>query len=370
MIIGVLKEYQDNRVSLTPQEVKQLRQREIEVWIEENAGIQAGFDNEEYLQSGAQIKQRDQILQADIILSINRFPELQNFQFKENQWIMGLYNPYDQDLIRVVMEKGLNYVALELIPRISRAQSMDVLSSMATVAGYKAVVLAASYTNKMFPMLTTAGGTITPAKVLVIGAGVAGLQALATAKRLGAMVWVFDPRPATKEQVKSLGGNYIEFTINQPVETKEGYAKELSEEILEQERQILKPYIIQSNIVITTASVPGKKPPLLITTQTVKEMKSGSVIVDITGYNCQLTQLNQIVHFENKTIIGYTNLPSLVAHDSSKLYSRNIFNLILHLSKNTNQLNPNFEDEIDKNVIAVYQNKLVSPKIKRENGDN
>ena len=361
MIIGILRENQDNRVSLVPQDVKNLIQKGFKVFVESNSGLNAGFSDEEYLKAGAEVKEKSEVLQADIILSINRFQGIP----KKGSICIGMYNPFDIDFIKFLLENELNYIALELIPRISRAQSMDVLSSMATIAGYKAVILAANYGIKMFPLLMTAAGTITPAKVLVIGAGVAGLQAIATSKRLGAQVYAFDPRPTTKEQIKSVGGNYIDFQI-QEFEDKSGYAKEVSEDILQKEREILIPYVSDSDIIITTAAIPGKKAPILITKPMVDQMKIGSVIVDLAifaGGNCELTQPDQIINYHNKTIIGIKSLPSLLPFDASKLYSKNIYNLIVHLSKNTNQIQPNFEDEIDKNVVVIFNNKIVNEKI-------
>lgn len=362
MKIGVLKEINDNRVSLIPQDAKSLIDKGFEVIVEEDAGQKAGFDNQDYLKVGVNLKSRQEVLQSDIILAINKFHETP----KKNSFYIGMSNPYDLQWVKFLLENQINYIALELIPRISRAQSMDVLSSMATVAGYKAIILASNYSIKMFPLLMTAAGTITPAKVLIIGAGVAGLQAIATSKRLGANVYAFDPRPVTKEQIKSVGGNPIEFSIPE-IEEKSGYAKEISEELLQKEREIIFPYLVDSDIVVTSASVPGKKAPLLITKQMVDKMKNGSVIVDMvasSGGNCELTKPDQIISYNSKTIIGLTNLASLMPFDASKLYSRNIYNLIIHLSKNSNEIKPNFDDEIDKNIFVIFEGKIVIPRIK------
>ncbi|MCX7758705.1 MAG: NAD(P) transhydrogenase subunit alpha [bacterium] len=364
MIIGVLKEKEDKRVSLVPQDAKSLMDKGFDVWVEEDAGINAGFGNHDYSSVGVQIKKREDIIKSDIILAINRFEEIGHV--KDGSYVIGLYNPFDVEFIRNLVTKSVNYIALELIPRISRAQSMDVLSSMATVAGYKAVLLAADYSIKMFPLLMTAGGTITPAKVLVVGAGVAGLQAIATAKRLGANVWGFDPRPATKEQIKSVGGNYIEFQLEE-FEDKSGYAKEVDEQIIQKEREILYPFVVESDVIITTAAVPGKKAPLLITAEMVSQMKIGTVIVDLaasSGGNCQLTQKDKVIFTNNKTIIGYTNFPGLVPLDSSKLYSRNVYNLLSHISKGSNEIKPDFDDEIDRNVIPIFNKQVVNNRIK------
>lgn len=362
MVIGVLRETNDNRVSLVPQDVKNLIEKGFKIVIEEDAGKNAGFNNQDYIDSGASVKTRKEVLQADIILSINRFPET----LKNGNFYIGMSNPYDALWINNFVKNKVNYIALELIPRISRAQNMDALSSMATVAGYKAVILAANHSIKMFPLLMTAAGTVTPAKILVIGAGVAGLQAIATSKRLGANVYAFDPRPATKEQIKSVGGIPIEFSIPE-IEEKSGYAKEISEELLQKEREVILPYVLESDIIITSASIPGKKAPLLITKEMIDKMKNGSVVVDMvaaTGGNCELTKPDQIISYNSKTIIGLTNFPSLIPLDASKLYSRNVYNLIIHLSKNTNRITPNFEDEIDKNIFAVFQGEIINPIIK------
>lgn len=361
MKIAVLKEENDNRVSLVPKEAKNLVNKGIEVLVEDGCGLNAGISNEEYVLAGAKVLSRQEVIDSlpEVILSINEFKEIDSL--KENTWIIGVYNYFDKDFVERLVRRGINSISLNLIPRISRAQSMDVLSSMATVAGYKAVLLAANYSFKMFPLLMTSGGTIEPSKVLVIGAGVAGLQAIATAKRLGALVWGFDPRSVTKEQIISVGGNPIDFSL-EIIEDKSGYAKEVEEDILAKEREILEPYILESDVVISTASIPGKRAPILITQSMLDKLKKNLVIVDLasnSGGNCDLAKRDEVIFYKRATIVGYTNLPSLVPLDSSRLYSRNVFNVIIHFLKD-GVIKPNFEDQIDQNVVLTLGKELVS----------
>jgi len=367
IIIGIPKEKYPNetRVSLVPKDVKALSS-DFEVYVEKDAGINCGYSNEDYINSGAKVI--DNVYQyCNFIFKVRKPLNEELNLIKPNSYIVGFLEPFNSfDLISYFLENNITSFSVELIPRISRAQNMDALSSMSTIAGYKAVLLAANYSIKMFPLLMTAAGTITPAKVLVIGAGVAGLQAIAISKKLGAIVDAFDPRPATKDQIKSVGGNYIEFFLEN-FEDKSGYAKEVDEAIIIKEREILKPYVINSDVIISSAIIPGKKAPILITKDMLNQMKLGSVIVDlaaISGGNCELTKPDEIISYNNKTIIGYTNLPALLPLDSSNLYSRNLLNLFKHLTKKSNQIKLDFNDEIDKEITLTYNKEIINPKLK------
>jgi NAD(P) transhydrogenase subunit alpha len=367
IIIGVPKEKypKETRVALVPKDIKTLAS-DFEIYVEKDAGKDCGYSNEDYINNGAKIV--DNIYQyANFIFKVRKPLTEELNLIKPNSFIVGFLEPFNsKDMINYFIENNITSFSIELIPRISRAQNMDALSSMSTVAGYKSVLLAANYSIKMFPLLMTAAGTITPAKVLVIGAGVAGLQAIAISRKLGAIVDVFDPRPATKEQVKSVGGNYIEFSLEN-FEDKSGYAKEVDESILLKEREIIKSYVINADVIITTAMIPGKKAPILITKEMVDQMKLGSVIVDLaanSGGNCELTKPDEILIYNNKTIIGYTNLPALIPLDASNLYSRNLLNLFKHLTKKTNQIKLDFNDEIDKEITLTYNKEIINSKLK------
>jgi NAD(P) transhydrogenase subunit alpha len=367
IIIGIPKEKYPNetRVSLVPKDVKVLSS-DFEVYVEKDAGINCGYSNEDYINSGAKVVEN--VYQyCNFIFKVRKPLNEELSLIKPNSYIVGFLEPFNSfDLISYFLENNITSFSIELIPRISRAQNMDALSSMSTIAGYKAVLLAANYSIKMFPLLMTAAGTITPAKVLVIGAGVAGLQAIAISKKLGAIVDAFDPRPATKDQIKSVGGNYIEFFLEN-FEDKSGYAKEVDEAIIIKEREILKPYVINADVIISSAIIPGKKAPILITKDMLNQMKLGSVIVDlaaISGGNCELTKPDEIISYNNKTIIGYTNLPALLPLDSSNLYSRNLLNLFKHLTKKSNQIKIDFNDEIDKEITLTYNKEIINPKLK------
>ncbi len=367
IIIGIPKEkyLNETRVALVPKDVKTLS-ADFEVYVEKDAGINCGYSNEDYINSGAKIV--DNVYNyCNFIFKVRKLLKEELNLIKPNSYIVGFLEPFNSnDLINYFLENDITSFSVELIPRISRAQNMDALSSMSTIAGYKAVLLAANYSIKMFPLLMTAAGTITPAKVLVIGAGVAGLQAIAISKKLGAIVDAFDPRPATKDQIKSVGGNYIEFSIEN-FEDKSGYAKEVDESIILKEREILKPYVVNSDVIITTAMIPGKKAPILITKDMVDQMKLGSVIVDlaaVSGGNCELTKTDEVFIYNNKTIIGYTNLPALMPLDASNLYSRNLLNLFKHLTKKSKEVKLDFNDEIEKEIILTYKKQIINPKLK------
>ncbi|MCS7230189.1 MAG: Re/Si-specific NAD(P)(+) transhydrogenase subunit alpha [Candidatus Kryptonium sp.] len=372
--IGVPKETYpgETRVALIPANIQQFKKAGAEVIVQSGAGEKAGYRDEEYLEKGAQIvKSREEVFaNADVILQVRALganPEegKKDIQLmKEGQILIGFLEPFfAKDLIEEVAKKGVISFALELLPRTSRAQSMDVLSSMATIAGYKAVLLAASYLPRMFPMLTTAAGTVLPANVFVIGAGVAGLQAIATAKRLGAVVKAYDIRPATKQEVESLGAKFVELGLeSQEAEDKSGYAKDMGEEFYKKQREMLTKIISESDVVISTAAVPGKRAPVLITEDMVKGMKPGSVIVDLAaerGGNCELTKAGEVVEKYGVIIIGPVNVPATVPYHASQMYSKNITNFCSLFIKN-GEINLNLNDDILASTLLTKDGKLVN----------
>ncbi len=359
MIFGVLKEFNDEkRVSLLPEGVSTLVSLKQEVYVESGAGEGVLVSNEEYIQAGAKVLSRKEIFsKAQVILQISNFTSEDIEQLRENTITMGIFQPLtNPQLMRTLAEKKITVFSLDTIPRITKAQSMDVLSSQSTVAGYKAVLLAASYLPRFFPMLTTAAGTITPAKVLILGAGVAGLQAIATAKRLGAVIEAFDTRPEVKEQVQSLGAKFVEVEGAKDASGAGGYAVEQTEEYKARQREAIHKSAVKSDVIISTALIPGKRAPILITEETVKEMKSGSVIVDLAapaGGNCQLTESGKIIIAHNVTIIGLTNIPSSMSIDASRMYGKNLITFLKHMLKDGN-LVLNFEDEIISGTCIAH----------------
>jgi len=356
------------RVALTPDSVKRLAGSGIEVVVEKGAGARAGFVDDEYESAGAIIADRGAILSgAQVLACVNR-PEPKDFdRLKAGTVIIGFLKPLDEPAaLEPVVSGQLTAFAMELIPRITRAQSMDALSSMATVAGYKAVIIAAEHLPRMFPLLMTAAGTVPPAKVLVLGAGVAGLQAIATARRLGAVVEAYDVRAAAGQDVKSLGAKFLEVDLGS-IETQDvgGYAKELSPEALKLGRDMVTKRAAQSDVVITTAQVPGRKAPLMLTEEAVEGMHPGSVVVDLaasTGGNCALTQPGETVVHNGVSIMGPLNLAATVPAHSSQLYSRNI-TTFLGLIVDKGNLKIDMDDEILKGACVAYQGGSVHPKV-------
>ncbi len=370
MRLAVLRERKDGerRVAATPEMVrKYLQSGVVELCVESGAGIQSGISDEAYTQAGAQIAGTalDCVKNAHITLCVQAPPQEVVSVMAEGALLVGMLDPYRSDeLLPTYSEKRLTTFALELLPRISRAQSMDVLSSQSNLAGYRAVIEAVNALSKAVPMMMTAAGTIAPAKALILGAGVAGLQAIATAKRLGAVVSAFDVRPAVKEQVESLGAKFIEVPAESAnAETKGGYAREMSEEYKAKQSQLIHDTIIKQDFVITTALIPGKPAPVLITEAMVREMKPGSVIVDLAvsaGGNCPLSEYENVVVRHGIILIGYSNLPSHVAADASALYARNVFNFVgtLLVDKNTG-LSPKWEDELITGAMLTKEGHLV-----------
>ena len=367
MQISALKENfnNENRVALTPDTIKLFQRLGLEVLIEDGAGNNSGYPNDLYEANGAKIVSRDQCLKANICLCVKIPNDNDLQQFNENTVLIGILNPYEnKKYFNTLNEKKIISCCMELIPRISRAQSMDVLSSQANLAGYRSVIDAAEQFGKAFPMMMTAAGRVNPAKVMVLGVGVAGLQAIATAKRLGAVVSATDVRSATKEQVESLGGKFImvEDEESTNAETEGGYAKEMSEEYKQKQAKLIAETISKQDIVICTALIPGKKAPVLISQEMVESMASGSVVVDLAveaGGNCPLSKEGEVVDHGGVKIVGYANVPGRVAKDASALYAKNIFNFLsLIINKDDKKINFNWEDEIVNAVTLTHEGKL------------
>ena len=368
MKIGIPREIvpDECRVAIVPDVVAALRKMGLDVSVETGAGAGVFFADDDYRKAGATIAADAAQLYggADIVLKIHRPQENKTLGKHEADMMRAgtvlisfLYAATNPDLVKRLADRKITCLSMDAVPRISRAQSMDALSSQANVAGYKAVLLAANSLAKFLPMMTTAAGTIRPAKVLVIGAGVAGLQAIATAHRLGAVVWGYDVRPVVKEQVESLGAKFLEFDLGvTDAQDKGGYAKELSEEAKRKQQQMLAEKTKEFDVVITTALIPGKPAPRLITKETVAGMKPGSVIVDLaaeTGGNCELTEPDKEVVKNGVTIIGPTNLPSTVPVHASQLYARNVVELLKLIVKD-GKLNLDFNDEIIKGACVTH----------------
>jgi len=363
MILGILKEsQQDNRVSLLPEHITTLAENEITVVIESDAGNRSCFENAKYVEAGASIDIKENILnKSDIILKIN--PPDENELMRDKIYV-GVFNPlWNIDLIKKFRELNITSFSLDLIPRSTRAQAMDILSSMAMIAGYKAVLEAANKLPNFFPMFMSASGTIKPAKVLVLGAGVAGLQALATARKLGAVVEVFDVHTAVKEEVMSLGGKFVEVEVAKNDISAGGYAVEQTEEFKVRQQELIHAHTIKASVIICTAQIPGKKAPLLIKKETVEEMQPGSVIIDMaagSGGNCELSRVDETVIHNWVKIIGKANFPSKMPADASKMLGKNLVNFLNLLITEDKKLNLDFNDEIIAATCLTHNNKIVS----------
>jgi len=364
MTLGILKEpVPETRVSLLPEAAASLTKQNINVQVENNAGEKAFSFNEAYQSKNTNVTERSNILSAsEIILSINILSEEDIAQLKPNTILIGVFQPlFNYHLMKQWAEKNITVFSLDMIPRSTRAQSMDVLSSQANIAGYKAVIEAANIYPKYFPMLMTAAGSITPAKVLILGAGVAGLQAIATARRLGAVVEVFDTRPAVKEEVMSLGAKFIEVEGAADASKAGGYAVEQTEEYKQKQQQKIADSIAKADIVITTAQIPGKKAPILIADEMLKNMKPGSVIIDLaaaTGGNTLQTKNNVTIQYNNVTIVGNSNLASTLPSDASKLYGKNVLNFLQLIITKDGNINLNFDDDIVAGCCIVHDGKV------------
>src|SRR5208337_3467218 len=378
MIVGVPKEIypKERRVALVPAVIPNLKKAGLEVVVEAGAGIAAGYPDAEYVEKGARlIAGRAELFQtADIIVQFlchganDKTGSADLPLLRKGQALLGFVRPLGTvKTLEEIAERGVTAFSVELMPRTTRAQSMDALSSMATICGYKAVLLAANTLPRMCPMLTTAAGTITPARVLIIGAGVAGLQAIATARRLGAVASAYDMRPAAKEQVQSLGGRFVELPIEaQDAQDARGYGKAQDESFYQKQRELLGKTVAESDVVITAAVIPGKKSPVLVTKEMVERMALGSVIVDLAaerGGNCELTKPDETAVIHGVTIIGEYNLAAMVPYHASQMYARNVTSFLLHLTKE-GKLQLNLQDEITRETLLTYEGEIVNARVR------
>ncbi len=378
MIVGVPKETfpGERRVALVPMVLTNLLKAGFQVLVEAGAGLSAGYPDAEYEAKGARLAttRGDVFKSADVIVQVLSFGSNDATGkddlplLRRGQAVIGFHRPFGSiEAAQQLAATGVTSFSVELMPRITRAQSMDALSSMATICGYKAVLLAADRLPRMFPMLTTAAGTITPGRVFIIGAGVAGLQAISTARRLGAVASAYDLRPAAKEQVLSLGGRFVEL----PIEAKDaqdarGYARQQDEAFFRRQRELLGNVVADSDVVITAAVVPGKKPPMLVTADMVRRMAPGSVVVDLAserGGNCELTKAGQRVIEHGVTIIGYINVASTVPYHASQMYARNLTAFLLHLGKD-GKLQVNVDDEITRDTLLTQGGEVVNARVR------
>ena len=369
MTIAILKEpINETRVSLLPEAADTLTKQNIVVNIEKNAGALAYAPDELYQSKNIRIAERTEILNAsDIILTIQPLSQEEITALKTNAILIGIYQPlFNYQFIKQLAEKNITAFSLDMMPRTTRAQSMDVLSSQANIAGYKAVLEAANIYPRYFPMFMTAAGSIKPAKVLILGAGVAGLQAIATARRLGAVVEVFDTRPAVKEEVMSLGAKFIEVEGAADASKAGGYAVEQTEEYKQRQQQKIAASVAKADIIITTAQIPGRKAPVLITNEMLDSMKPGSVIIDLaaaTGGNTLQTKNNETVKYKNITIVGNSNLAATMPGDASKLYGKNVLNFLQLIITKEGNINLNFEDDIVAGCCITHGGKVENERV-------
>jgi NAD(P) transhydrogenase subunit alpha len=376
MVIAVPKEILpgENRVACVPDVASKYIKSGFQVQVEKDAGLNAGFTNEMYEKAGAKVVNLNELYtSADVVVKVQRpldNPTIGKNEleiFKEGTLLITFLYPLNYpELAQKCAAKKINVISMDMIPRTTLAQKMDALSSQANIAGYKSVVMCADTLGKIFPLMMTAAGTISPARVVIMGAGVAGLQALGTAKRLGAVVEVSDIRAAVKEEVQSLGGKFIEVEGAADMQDAGGYAKEASEEFLKKQKELIFKHITEADIVITTALVPGKKAPVLVTEEMVKHMRPGSVVLDMAvefGGNCEISESGKKVKKHGVTIIGEPNLPSLVPTHSSEVYAKNLMNLITYMSKD-GKVELNLENEIVKGALITYNGEVVHQRIK------
>lgn len=379
MVIGIPKELYpgENRVACAPSQVQKLVKAGHQLMVEKDAGFMSGYTDQNYTEKGAEVVGRDDLFsRADVVFTVRSGAAAGDqgvtdaSHMKDGQMVIGTMDPYEpHPSFEIFRDKHISSFALELIPRITRAQSMDVLSSMANLAGYKAVLLAAGELSKMFPMMMTAAGTIVPAKVFIVGVGVAGLQAIATAKRLGAVVSAYDIRPAVKEQVQSLGAKFVEMELEtDSAEGSGGYAREMDEEFYRKQRQMMTDVIGDSDVVITTAAIPGKKSPVLVTGEMVDAMNPGSVIVDMAverGGNCELSRAGETVDHKGVKILGPVNIPSTLAYHASQLYGKNIETFFLNFFDKEGNFSIDMEDEIISSTMLTHNGELPVEERKR-----
>lgn len=373
MLLVVPAEIRDNeaRVAATPETIKKFVAQGFTVQVQAGAGAGSLIADSDYVEAGATIAKDAKTLlkAADVVLKV-RPPEASEIKLlPKTATVISLFSQFTNPLLADYAKHGLTCFALELVPRISRAQSMDVLSSQANISGYKAVLMAAEHYRRFFPMMMTAAGTVQPAHVLVMGAGVAGLQAIATARRLGALVEAFDVRTAAREQVESLGAKFVEVPVEEDAEDAGGYAKEVSEEYKQKQAELIAQHAAKADVVITTALIPGRPAPVLVTEAMVKAMKPGSVIVDMAagmgangqGGNCPLTELDKIVDKHGVTLIGESNIASLVAADASQLYARNLLNFLVLMCDGEGGLNTKLDDEIIEAAVLCREGEFLKP---------
>ncbi len=370
MIIGILKEVPpEKRVALLPEAISALKELKTDILIEKGAGEGAFADDKQYTEAGGQIMSREEVYErSDMILKVNIPNEDEIKKLRPEQVLTGTLNPLmNREIVSKLREKNITAFSLDAVPRITRAQAMDVLSSMATVAGYRAVLEAAFNLPTFFPMFMSAAGTIKPAKVLILGAGVAGLQAIATARKLGAVVEAFDVRSAVKEEVQSLGATFVEVEGAVDDKSAGGYAVEQSEEFKKKQGELIQEHALKSDVVICTAQIPGRKAPLLVKKETVENMKQGSVIIDLaasTGGNCELTENDKTVVHNGVKIIGNSNYPSGMPVDASRMYGKNLINFIKLIIDEEGNMNLNFEDEIVKGACITHDKEIINERVK------
>lgn len=369
MTIGALKEPAgERRVAILPEHFSLIKKLDCELLVEQGAGENSYSSDKDYTDAGAKISSREEVIaNADILVCIN-LPEEKEFPSLKDKVLVGTFHPvYHKEIFEKIASSGVSVFSLDMLPRSTRAQSMDVLSSQANIAGYKSIIVAAGIYPKYFPMLMTAAGSIAPAKVLILGAGVAGLQAIATARRLGGVVEVFDTRPAVKEEVQSLGARFVEVEGAADDSKAGGYAVEQTEDFKQRQKERIAVAVKKADIVVTTAQIFGKKAPILITKEMVESMKSGSVIIDIassTGGNTELTKDNETVVYNGVTIVGNSNLPSTMPYDSSKLYGKNMIHFLELMWNKERQFNLNFEDDLIKSSCITYKGSIYNERIK------
>jgi NAD(P) transhydrogenase subunit alpha len=377
VVLGVPRETfpGETRVAMVPAVVAILAKSGITVLVERGAGEAAGYRDSDYQQKGAQLVSRDEVFSSSQIVAQVRTAGAAGSagkedlrRYKKGQIVVGLADPLSEPAgAREFAASGATLMALELLPRITRAQSMDVLSSMASLAGYKAVLLAADALPRIMPMMMTAAGTITPARVFVVGAGVAGLQAIASARRMGAVVHAYDVRPAVKEQIQSLGGKFVELPVETAdAEDKGGYAKELGEDFYRRQRELMAKVVAESDVVITTAAIPGKKAPVLITGDMLKGMAPGSVVVDLAaerGGNVDVTRPGETIRVHGVTVIGPLNIPAGIPYHASQMYARNVMAFVQNFV-NKGAVNLSMEDEINRDTMVTRDGEVVNPRVR------
>lgn len=370
MTIGILKETPgENRVAMLPESVAALVKMNVNLLVETNAGMTAFASDKEYLEAGAKVVTKAEVIAgADLLIKIQPPTTEEIALLKDGQVIMAVLSPYfNADLVKELAAKNITSFSMDVVPRTTRAQAMDILSSMATVAGYKAVLTAANSLPKFFPMFMTAAGTIKPANMLILGAGVAGLQAIATSRKLGAVVYVFDVRAAVKEEVVGLGGKFVEVEGAIDDKAAGGYAVEQTEEFKARQAQAIHDQAVKSDVVICTAQIPGRRAPLLLKKETVEAMKPGSVIIDLaasTGGNCELTRDNETIVHQGVKIIGNSQFPTDMPTDASRMYGKNMINFLKLIITKEGALNLNWEDDIVKGTAVTHGKEIVHERVK------